>query len=426
MIRTSACIRTLPSGGPVSHIRHLAVTLGLIACAPLATAEDTKPAIDFGGWVDSVFGAYGSNAVPDNIATAINDKGWSARFSGAACLKASVKLNDQVSGKINLWFNPDYDLVRMRDAYIDYRLGDTFSVQLGKSINHIGWISPEPTGIYTVNPSLLGYMSSYGNDVLGVSLNVNPKDETCPFDASFHITNGYFSGWDGNNLVTGADGVPGYGDTVPWWAGTGERENRDLGYGFDLTYYFPDDIGFIDFDVAYDVHSRLNGRSTILASGVATRPLGGSVLLVGLNSKIYATKTLLFGAEAMSTKVGESSTNNVAGYVGNDRISTYQGLLMMNYKVETMAFPWSLTLMWQRINILTENPSGSDAYTNKTVKDSGQVVLLTNPTGNTNFGLNLEFGLWTSRIEDNSAAGAFSQPDRIRGWEASLEALLTF
>ena len=422
-------------------LRHLVATMGSLALVPGMVAEDlgkdAVPVVNFSGWVDAVGAGYGNNSVHDGIWTAASDNAWSARFSAAASLKTDLQLGNQISGRINLWFNPDSDLLRMREASINYQVVDSLTVKAGKYISSIGWISPEPTGLYTVNPSLIGYLGSYGNDVLGVTLLWNENySADRPVVARIQVNNGYFSSWDGLNYQNSQDGVPGYGAALPSDR-QGNRENHDLGYGLDLTWYLPDRKGTLDLNIAYDRHSRLNGRTGDTGVPFPTTPteppfnyssnaLGGGVLLAGLNTRLALTNSLLLGGEIMATKVEDSANDNVPDYLGRDRASTYQGLLMASHKLGTVPCPMSLTVMWQRVCRLSEMPEGtSDLYTNKVTKDSGQVALFTNPTRNEKFAVNLEFGIWTAQYEDNST-GAINQRERERGWAATLEALLAF
>jgi len=88
----------------------------------------------------------------------------------------------------------------------------------------------DPTGLFTINSSLIGYQNIYGNDVIGGALIFGKKD--VPITGELHITNGYFDGADA--FSRGAQAFNGSGAV----GASATRENHDLGFGLDLTYTF--------------------------------------------------------------------------------------------------------------------------------------------------------------------------------------------
>jgi hypothetical protein len=384
--------------------------LGILAIsAHVANAEDKAPTVTFSGWSDNILSISDTDA-KDSALTQKDDSRASIRFIAAASLKANVKVTDALSAKINLWFYPDTvnapagsattngvnNNFQVREAYFNLGLGDGFSWLAGKYIDHIGWISAEPTGLFTVNNSLIGYLGIYGNDVIGTSLAYAPANS--PFSGSIHITNGYFTSTDAVS--------PGY--VAP---NSDNRENTDLGYGLDLTYAFPEDKGNINAELAYDVHSGLNA----VGGG-----MGGDALLVGLNATIKPIKPLLIGAEIQNFTVGEGT--NTAGTKQGNKSDRTQGLLLANWALSGTKFPMSITAEVQYIQI-KQDPSAT--FGKKEKRMGEQIALLTNPLGTTNFGLNFELGLFQEKDLLSGQANP-ALPKDLKGWEVSVEGLVAF
>jgi len=387
-------------------LRHLVPALGLAALtATSAFAADKAPTVTFAGWSDNILTLANDDA-KDNPATAKDETKPSVRFSSAASLKAMWKVSDRVDAKVNLWFYPDTvgtanASLQAREMYVTVDLTDGFSWQMGKYIDHIGWISAEPTGLYSVNNSLIGYLGIYGNDVIGTALNYNDPKKS-PFSGSLHITNGYFTGSDALS--------PGYVAT-----NSANRENTDLGYGLDLTYALPNDMGNIDFDFAYDMHS--SGQNNVLAP--ATNYLGGNALLVGLNATVKPVKELMIGAEVMMFTVGEAE-NAAKVKVANSGEKRTQGLLLANYAIPNAPWGMSLTGLVQYVQIKSDNPGTPDKE--KRMEVAGEV--LTNPFGTSNFGLNLEVAYFK---KDNIGFLATGAPNsEVKGISVAIEAIATF
>jgi hypothetical protein len=371
------------------NLRHIVPALGLVALtsAP-ALAADVMPAVSFEGWVDTIL-AYESDDQEFTDSDEKDEEADTLRFSAVSSLKANWKVTDALTARINLWFGENEDVdngnLRMREAYFAWALNDTVTWSMGKYINHVGWIAAEPTGLYTVNASNIGYADIYGNDVIGTSIAVAPKDS--PFSGSFHITNGYFSAIDGTN------GGP-----------SDNRENTDLGFGLDLTYAFGDK-GNINLDLAYDMHNEdFNGGGG---------DLGGDVLLIGVNATITPIKPLTLGAEVQFLTVDDSDPT------GGDAIDRLQAMILANYAIEGASIPMSVTGMIQYVEIEPDGVADPEARLGVTA------ALLTNPLGSSNFGLNFEIGYWdvTDNVTDEINTG--NEPDAT-GFVLAVEGLVTF
>jgi hypothetical protein len=374
------------------NLRYIvpALALAAVTAAP-AMAADAAPAVSFAGWVDTILSFSDSDA--DDVGTSAKDESKGALgFTSQASLKAMWKVTDKLSAKVNLYFDPTTDGtgLTMREAYFAWSINDAVTWSMGKYIDHIGWLSAEPTGLYTVNASLIGYASEvYGNDVIGTSINVAPKGS--PFSGSFHITNGYYTEADASNadLFAGRN--------------SDNRENTDLGFGLDLIFNLPENKGSINLEFAYDMGSDKNVNGA--------NDLGGDVFLVGLNATITPVKPLLIGAEIQYLTAGKGEDVNGADVGEDDK--RLQGLLLANYAIEGASVPMSVTGMIQYVTI--DSGAADDES-----RLGLAAALLTNPLGSSNFGLNFEVGYFTESDRNGTAGN-----DR-KGVEVSVEGLVTF
>lgn len=407
-------------------LRHLVPALGLAALtiAP-AFSADAVPSVTFAGWSDNVlsFSDSDTNATgPDNDpSTAKDDGAASLRFSSAASLKALWNITDRVHGKINLWFYPGTSTggdpaatptstyssnsnLNVREMYLTLDLTNGFTLQVGKSISHLGWLSAEPTGLYVVNASFIGYTELYGNDVLGGAVIWHDPDKS-PWSAQFHVTNGYY---------TGSDSIsPGY-NAAP----SAQRENSDLGVGFGLTYELPDDKGNIDFDLAYDRRSGRNGTG----APPGTTSMGGDALMIGLNATLKMVPNLLLGAEVMHFIVGDSeAAPSVVGPYAADGFARTQGMLTANYAFPGAPANMSVTGMVQYITQELDTKPATPATTAH--NELGiSAALLANPFPSNAFVMLGEIGYY-ERKGIGYSTGPGSKED---GYAVSVEFLGSF
>jgi hypothetical protein len=372
------------------NLRYLVPALGLAAFTTAGFAEDKAPTVSFNGWVDAITSySTDTDADTDSAATAKDEDGDTLLFTSAASLKAGWNVTDKLSAKVNLWFSPENSEVNLRDAYFAWALNDTLTWSMGKYICHVGWISAEPTGLFTVNGSLIGYGAAYGNDVIGTNLAYAAKD--VPLSGSIHVTNGFYSGEAGTNSDT-KDG----------------RENTDLGFGLDLIYALPNDMGNVNFELAYDMHSDPDATA-------ASNDFGGDVFLVGLNATVKPVKPLMVGAEVqlLTTDDGEDPTGGEIQN-GSDRM---QALLLANYALEGTPVPMSVTGMIQYVSIELNATTPEDES-----RLGVAAALLTNPLSSSNFGLNFELGYF----DYSNVGGSTASSASYDGIVVSVEGLVTF
>ncbi len=390
------------------NIRNLVPALAIVTLTSTAGfAADAAPAVTFSGWVDTVL-QFSDDDTKDVSPTAVtnpsakDESTGSLRFTGAASLKATWKVTDAVSAKTNLWFDPGSNAVNMREAYFSWNINDTLNWSMGKYINHLGWISAEPTGdnFMFVNANTIGYRNIYGNDVLGTAIGFAPKNS--PISGAVHVTNGYFTKSDAKS--TNYESAP-----------STTRENSDLGFGLDLTFKLPNELGSINAELAYDIHSGDTRYLGGVNPSAVTTGLGGDVLLVGINATIKPVKIVTLGAELQYLTVGDSE--NVAGATQNDGINRLQFLLLGNVAIEAAPVPMSVSGLVQCVSI--------DRDTSATKTEESLyvgVALLTNPLTNTKFGLNFEVGYF----DQTGVDGDYGAAGENNGLTVAVEGLISF
>jgi hypothetical protein len=386
-------------------------------------AEDKGPTVTFNGWSDNFLYVSNANNPQNDVNTAKNDKATSIGFQSTESLKVNAKITDTVSGKINIFMHPDGNGasgIVVREGYMSWAFNPDWTFTAGKFINHIGWLSPEPTGLYTPNASLIGYQSGvvagnavlygYANDVTGINFAYAAKES--PLSGSIHLVNGYFNGQD----------AVGQGPVSSFGAGNTTkpvtRENTDLGYGLDLTYALPKDMGNIDFDFAYDPHGGANGP--IAGGPPVVAGLGGDVLLLGLNATLKPAEGWLIGAEVIYTQTGKAK-DDTKTTIDDSEFTTTQGMILVNYALPkgTASIPVSLTALgeiWQDKFKTAGVPAG--AGTSPGAREIA-IAVLTNPTNSANFGLNAELAF-------TSFDSKLANTDKVNATIFSVEALIAF
>jgi hypothetical protein len=398
------------------NLRYLVPALGIIAVSiPVASAADTAaaaPVVTFDGWIDNKLTISSANYPADLPATSKNEKATEVGFANESSLKANIKVSDSVSGKINIWLSPadgtGTSVVDVRDAYLNVVVNNDLTWQTGKYERPIGWISPEPTGLYTVNNSLIGYTNIYGNDVIGT--NITWAQKGVPLWGSFHLTNGYFTPADSASVTPkSAFGAPN--------SKVATRGNSDLGFGLDLTWNLPGDGNFVTLDLADDPHGGLPANYLLTAPGGVVIPAldeGGNALLVGLNGQYNVIKGLLVAAEVVMLQVGDAK--DAGATVTNTGGRRTQGLILANYALPkgTASFPISFT---GEIQMIEAKGKYAGADTEKATEET--IAVLTNPTNSTWFGLNGELSF--TQYTDGTTGF-----NKINAIVLSIEAILSF
>jgi hypothetical protein len=398
------------------------------AAAPAADGPPGASNVVLSGWIDNFLTINSQlNKVQNDPTTSKDEKGVAIKFATEASVKVNWKVTDAMTARINLWIVPDQanQNLNPREAFLSYSLNDDITWTMGKYINHIGWLSAEPTGLWRPNATLIGYNSIYGNDVYGTNFAYADKD--VPFTGSVHVVNGYFTAADGT--LAGAytpQVAPG-------------RQNSDLGYGLDLIYNFPGSWAgsFLNLEGAYDVHSGLNQPTGVNAAGTPVTGLGGDAFEVGFNGTLkppLANQPLQIGFEIQDFGLADGKNGpgdtNPSPKNGLNRV---QGLIQVNYAFSGTPFPMSVTGSFEDVSV---KPDASGAKTLNAMEIAA--ALNTNPLkGSPNLGVNLELAYVDEDAGYTTAFGgspignpglpATTSPTQKTSFEQlSFEAIATF
>ncbi len=376
-------------------LRSLVPILGVLA-APLIAGESVVTVADgtklkLSGWVDTTFTA--SDTTNDKVQAANMDTGFYAKAS----LKAEVTF-EKVRVYTNLWIDPDNSNLTTREAYIALSLPNSLTLTTGKYIDHLGWIAAEPTGLYTVNASTIGYTGAYGNDVVGAKLNWTSKT----VDVQLDITNGYFTGSDAYSRSTAPAG----------------RSRSGLGYGADVVVRPPVDGLSLNAEWAYD---QTSGNAAANTTGGDIWQVGVNATYAGKDTKVEALKPITIGAEYIHrSALGSSTTTGTNIDRNKDAAVWNQGMFLINYTLpaEKLPFPMALTGMVQYINKAME--AGAD--TNKSRSTEVALALMTNPFKVSNLGVNFELA-WNDQKDTD---GASKVETKKKGPTATFEVFASF
>jgi hypothetical protein len=394
------------------------------AAAPAADGPPGASNVVLSGWIDNFLTVNTQfNKVQNDPNTSKDEKGVAIKFATEASVKVNWKVTDAMTARINMWMIPDADAnnLNVREAFLSYSLNDDITWTMGKYIDHIGWLSAEPTGLWRPNASLIGYTSIYGNDVYGTNFAYADKD--VPFTGSVHVVNGYYSAADG--ALVGQ-----YTPTVA--AG---RNNSDLGYGLDLIYNFPGSWAgsFLNLEGAYDVHSSLNQPTGVNGAGTTVTGYGGDAFEVGFNGTLkppLANQPLSIGFEIQDFGLADGRNGpgdtNPSPKNGLNRV---QFLLQGNYAFSGTPFPMSVTGSFEDVNV---KPDASGSSTLSAFEIAA--ALNTNPLkGSPNLGVNLELayvdesaGYGVGPIGNPGLPATVSPTTKTSFEQLSFEAIATF
>ena len=389
-------------------LRKVVPALAAIAVVSSSLYAADKDVVVISGWSDNIF-YVGDDQFTRNDTTTMKDEAQPATsFYAQGSIKVGWTVAEKVHAKINLWVQPGATgndaALNLRESYVTVDLDHGLSWTMGKYIDHLGWIAAEPTGLYRVNASNIGYNSFfYGNDVIGTALAFSSKDS--PLSGSIHITNGYFTAADAANNAPGATATGG----ATGFQRNGTRENYDLGYGADLIYA----IGSKGTNVNLEFADDPNGGASA-AGGV-----GGNIFQVGLNATVKEVADLTLGAEVIYRNTSVT-TQAGGGTLTGSHTHDLGYMALANYSIEKFfPVPASVSLSFQQY---TTNWDNKDLKNADTTLSDYALALLTNPFKNTNFGLNAEISYITEQNHNGLPAGS-NRDNTDEAWIGSIEAI---
>lgn len=330
------------------HLRHIVPALGILASTTGAAFAQDVGGLTVGGFVDTI-GAV-SNTEDDNDAAQPN-------FSAATELRIGYKAGDKVTAQIDVEWNngtPGRDATYLEQAYVNYAFADNLSLTTGKFTTYAGWVAADADGLYRINGGPI--TSLYGGELVGAALNYSASDE---LGVSLFLVNGL-------DVVTDAS------DNV--------NDNNRVSPAIDIVYKLAD-VGTFNLEAGYDTFNS-----------------DAEELSVGANAtiKLASYEPLTLGAEVIWR-----SANNDAAPTAD---STGLGFLAMaNHTIPGAPFPMSGTLMLQHV---TSEIETGGTTTGENAGTEVAFALLTNPTGDSHYGLNAEIAYATAEADTGSLAGS--------------------
>jgi hypothetical protein len=363
------------------NLRYLVPALGILASTSGTAFAANVDGLTVGGFVDTIASV-----------TNTEDDGQRARpaFSAATELRIGYKAGDKVTAQVDVEWNNSTSVIEsdldgdgedealagagrdvyLEQAYVNYAFADKLSLTTGKFTTYAGWVAADADGLYRINGGPI--TSLYGGELVGAALNFSASDE---LGVSLFVVNGL--------------------DRVSDASVNGNDNNR-VSPAIDIVYKLTD-VGSFNIEGGYD---SLSEDSEELSLGV------------NATIKLASYQPLTLGAEAIWRSVNDDAA------VGAGAAAETSGLgflLMVNHTIPGAPFPMSGTLMGQHVITEAENTGGT------TIEDSNvtelSFALLTNPTGDSHFGLNAEV-FYTIESDDLAA-----ESDDVNSLGVALEAI---
>ena len=313
------------------NLRYLVPALGILASTTGVAFAENVGGMTVGGFVDTIA------SVSDT-----KDDGDRAQpvFSAATELRIGYKAGDKVTAQIDVEWNNGDSTGRseyLEQAYVNYAFADKLSLTTGKFTTYAGWVAADADGLYRINAGPI--VALYGGELVGAALNYSASD-----DLGISLF-----------LVNGLD--------VETEASTNTNDNRRVSPAIDLVYKAAD-LGTFNLEAGYD---NFDADSEELSIGA------------NATIKLADYKPLTLAAELLWRSANNDATNIEGTDIGF--------LAMANHTIPDMAFPMSVTLMLQHVQ--SEVEAGGTTSAEGDVTEVA-LALLTNPTGDSHYGFNVE------------------------------------
>ena len=252
-------------------------------------------------------------------------------FSADAELRFGYNIGDAVSAQLDIEVNGEAnDVIRVEQANVSWKVNETATLTMGKSETLIGYEAVDAPDQWRVGSSLATELQ--GTSTTGLNVGFAPSEQV---SVDFYIVDGIYA-TDSENVFGAPLG----------------KLSSDFSFGFSVN--FAGEGFFVDFDVAIDT----GGDFTAAEEDIQN---------VSINGEYTGTENL--------TVFGDIQT------VSTDSVDLMAILIGANYKIDDSK---SITGM---ISTLDEDADDS-------VSTELAVALLTNPTGDANFALNVELALF--------------------------------
>ncbi len=346
--------------------RFVVPALGLVALsATAASAQEVAKGLFIDGYVDTIFtgstfSADGTNSTTD--------------FTSEGVLKVGYNIGDKVKAVISTRTLDSADKFGLYEAYGTVDAGNGITVSSGKSTGPFGYYSAYATGLTTINYALSTKL--YSVNPVGVWATYTANDK---FNATIIVADG----------LAGNGGING----KPAHAVADASASNNVSPGIDFV-----------LNPTAEVSLNLEGYIDPNAGAQKADGTVGSITTVGFNAQYKKDAWLVAG------EVIDRSTAN-AGESDGDSFNELAWAAFVTYTIPNTKIPMAATLQLSQYlsgkttsagnaNFLFDPATGTSVVNPNyvaagTAIDSDsltkiQAALLTNPTGSSQFGLNLE------------------------------------
>lgn len=344
-------------------LRYIVPTLGLVAFTTAPAMAADVGGLNVGGYVDTILTfADGGDAIAGEDAE--------IDFSAAAQLEIGYQIGDAVSANIELYWDGDSSETDLQQAYVAWAINEQVTITMGKFHNFIGWEGLDAPDLYRVNNSYMYAggtiggnnlpVSVWGDDVTGVSVTVAASEQ---IEFGVGIVD-YIWNAEGPAGIDPAFTVGRASDAISFMA---------------YATYVAEGLGYFDLDIGF------GAEESVTDTGEA-----GDIFQIDINGEIDTLKEdngLLFAFDI--------------NYTDYDAAGSLGILLLANYVLPTEV-PMSATLSLNYLDAVDDDDIAED--------DEGTeiaVALLTNPTDDENFSLNVEARSITRGLDDSDEFGVY-------------------
>ena len=333
------------------RLNALVPTLALVASATTASAIEVD-ALTIGGYVDAVLNITSNDIGADKWGGPSDELGTD--FTAAFQLDVDYAIGEQAAARAELKWDQDGNTA-LEEAYASWQFHDKWSVHMGRFETFIGWESLDAPNLTRVNFHNAGSLSEVSPYYDGASVRGALTEQ---LSLGLYVADQLIA-----PSVARAD------------------SSQDLAFGAELSYALDDNDSYVDLDFTYDSYSAGLGGTGF-----------DSIWSVNINAQYnFAEGTPLsvygefnYASWANDGTAAEDSDNNMWFMLG----ASYG---FADNMIGSLMIDWI-------------DPSD-------TAEDDAELeiaaALLTNPTNDANFAVNVEVAYISAEADDSNAFGVF-------------------
>lgn len=332
------------------RLNALVPTLALVAGATTASAIEVD-ALTIGGYVDSVLNVTSNDIAADKWGGPSDELGTD--FTAAFQLDVDYAIGEEAAARAELKWSDDGSTY-LEEAYVSWQFHDKWSVHMGRFETFIGWEALDAPDLTRVNFHNAGGLSEVSSYYDGASVRGALTEE---LSLGLYVADQLIAPPNAN-----ADST------------------QDLAFGAELSYALDDNDSYVDLDFTYDSYSYGGGNGF------------DSIFAINVNAQYnFAEGTPL----SVYGEVNYSSWDN-DGRGNEESDNNLWFMLGASYGFADNMIG-SLMIDWI-------DPSD-------TAEDDAELeiaaALLTNPTNDANFAVNVEVAYISAEADDANAVGVF-------------------